>query len=94
MTATHSERERFIAEIIRRAPAADLYAATRLMRYSSTIHRLSNQHPLTFAEERKLERVSLKARDLAFDVRCTAKIENGTLSILLPDKTMLFVPRI
>ena len=65
-SATHSERERFVADLVRHAPAADSVIAGRLMRYAGAYHRLATREAqLTFAELRKLERIRGK-----FEVLC------------------------
>ena len=93
--ATHSERERFVAELIRRAPAADYSAAQRLMRYSGTLGRLIEKDgSRTFADERKLEKVQVRVRDLAFNIRCQVSFQDGKVSILLPDHSLLEIPRV
>ena|SRR5580765_8887769 len=95
-TVTHSTREKFVAELIRRAPAADYAAAQRLMRYSGTYGRLVDNYAVrTFSEERKLERIQLKVRDLVFDIRCQVSFPaNGNMFLILPDKSTLEVPRV
>jgi hypothetical protein len=93
-TATHSERERFVADLIRHAPASDALYASRLMRYSGTFHRLSAKEDRTFAEERKLERVKLAIRELCFDIRCTVVFNGKTFHIVMPDKYEVGIPGI
>lgn len=44
MTATHSERERFVASLIRYAPKSEASHAQRLMRFAKTYAKL-NQEP-------------------------------------------------
>jgi hypothetical protein len=95
VTATHSAREKFVAELIRRAPAADYAAAQRLMRYSGTFGRLIDNYAVrTFSEERKLERIQLKVRDLVFDIRCQVTFQEAKVIMLLPDHSRLEVPRV
>jgi len=94
MTATHSNREKFLAELIRRAPATDYSAAQRFMRYSSTVYRLTNQYPRTFAEDRKLERIISKIKELAADCRCTIEFNAGVVTLVCPDSFRLEVVRI
>lgn len=95
--ATHSQREKFVAELVRRAPAADYGIAQRLMRYSGNYGRLIERYAVrTFSEERKLERIQRKVRDLVFDIRCRVAFpeESPKIVLLLPDKTSLEVPRV
>ena len=94
-SATHSQREKFVAELIRRAPAADYAAAQRLMRYAGTYGRLIERYAVrTFSEERKLERIHLKIRDLVFDIRCQVTFHGSQVIMLLPDHSTLEVPRV
>jgi hypothetical protein len=94
-SATHSQREKFVAELIRRAPAADNGAAQRLMRYSGTYGRLTERYAvLTFSEQRKLDRIQWKVRDLVFDIRCQVMFQGSQVVLILPDHSTLEVPRV
>ena len=95
MSATHSERERFVAELVRHAPAADSVLAARLMRYSGTFHRLAARDgSLRFAEQRKFERIKMKIAGLCLDIRCQAVFGSDWLMLTTPDNYSLEVPRI
>ena len=93
-SATHSQRERFVADLVRHAPAADSWHATRLMRYSGTFHRLVTKPERTLAEERKLEKVKASIKDLCFDIRCEVVFNSHTFNITMPDDYAVGVPGI
>lgn len=63
-TATHSEREEFVADLVRFAPRAEARHAQRLMRFASTYWKLtekqnSNLLSLTPRERLKLLRIKM-----------------------------------
>jgi hypothetical protein len=94
LSATHSERERFVAILVKHAPAADSWHCQRLMRFSGTYHRLTVKMNRTFSEERKLERVKASIQNLCFDIRCTVVFNSHTFSLTLPDDYQVGVPGI
>lgn len=94
-SATHSERERFVADLVRHAPAADSVIAGRLMRYAGAYHRLAARNgDLTFAERRKYERIIVKIHKLSNDIRCRAVFIMQGFNIVAPDDWVIGVPRI
>src|SRR5438445_13484786 len=93
--ATHSERESFVADLIRHAPASDVWFATRLMRYSGTYHRLAEKDgQRTPAEQKKFARIKATIKDLCFDIRCQAEFHGQTFTVILPDGYTTGVPKI
>jgi hypothetical protein len=94
---THSERERFVADLIRHAPAADIWFAIRLMRCSGTYHRLTEKQKhaeLTRREIVKLGRSKATIESLCRDIRCTVTFNGDSFSIVMPDNYAVEVPAI
>lgn len=92
--ATHSQRERFIAEVLRRAPAADYDHTQRLMRYAGTFGRLTEKVERTMQDEKKLDKTRQSIRDLVFDIRCQVTFDGLRVTIRLPDGFLIEVPRV
>jgi hypothetical protein len=91
--ATHSERERFVADLVRHAPASDATVAGRLMRYSGAFSRLAALDTPTLAEQKKFQRIKGKITKLCEGMGCTPVFAAG-LNIVMPDNYAVAVPRI
>jgi hypothetical protein len=61
MHATHKQRESFVAELVRECPKADVWHATRLMRFGATVEALVHGQ----YSEIKYRRISAKVTELA-----------------------------
>lgn len=95
--ATHSERERFVADLIRHAPAATIWHATRLMRYAGTYLRLMlSDEKMTTADVDKLKRLWAKVEGICALIHCKPMYDStvGTLHIVLPEGLTRRVPGI
>lgn len=100
-TATHSEREKFVADLIRHAPEATAWHASRLMRYSGTYHRLKAKRLeaiLTAREIRKLAEIEQRITELCAEMHCTPVfgVIGGaeTFNVVMPDEYAVWVPAI
>jgi hypothetical protein len=87
--ATHSERERFVADLIRHAPAADAWFASRLMRYSGTY-----QRAFADSHEAKLFRARKAIKGLCADMGCSVVFAVPVVTIIAPDNYAIGVPAI
>ena len=94
---THSEREKFVADLIRHTPTATAGHAQRLMRHSGTYHRLTEREEhgvLTPIERAKLTRVEAKIMQLCSEIRCSVNFDSGTFNVVMPDNFTVGVPGI
>jgi hypothetical protein len=89
---THKERETFVADLIRHAPAATIWHATRLMRFGATYGRFQEEEcnrELATWERRKEQRTREAIEDLCKQIRCKAIFGGDprgfTVKILPPD---------
>lgn len=63
--ATHSEREKFVALMIRNCPAATASTCQRLMRLGATYRRFRDMQKRTIDETEKMDHIILKIARLA-----------------------------
>lgn len=64
-TATHSEREQFVALLIRNCPTATASTCQRLMRLGGTYNRLARSHDRSVYQTEKLDIITRRIASLA-----------------------------
>ena len=93
--ATHSERERFVADVIRHAPKSTVWHATRLMHYASAYERLLLSEDVTPNAVRKMKRIWAKTGSLCLSIDCKSVFSMSSgLHVIFPDEFSIGVPTI
>lgn len=97
--ATHKARESFVAELVRRCPNADVWYATRLMRYGSTYSLIQQwkREGQVFSEHtlRKEVRIKTHIEMIARDLKCCVIFDersNPTVKLLPKKGSAICVP--